>query len=85
MNEYNEKSNEDHLLMSEFDQECSLLQLSSCPLLYKESSRNGSLNFDNVPYSILDIDKVVLSYSNNVNLDPVSKFESVIDLNTFPS
>ena len=37
INEYNDKSNEEQLLMSESDQECSLLQPSSCPLIYKQS------------------------------------------------
>ena len=85
MNEYNDKSNEEHLLMSEFDQECSLLQPSSFPLLYKESSRNGSLNFDNIPHSFINLDKMVLSYSHDVELLPIPKFESVINLETFPS
>ena len=85
MNEYNDKSNEEHLLMSESDQECSLLQPSVCPLLYKESSRNGSLNFDNIPHSFINLDKTTLSYSHDVDLLPILKFESVINLKTFPS
>ena len=78
MNEYNDKSNEEHLLMSESDQECSLLQPSSCPFVYKESSRNGSLNFDNIPHPIINIDKAVLSYSHDVDFLPIPKFESVM-------
>ena len=85
MNEYNDEPNEEHFLMSESDQECSLLQPSSCPLLYKESSRNGSLNFDNIPHSFINIDKVVLSYSHDVDFLPVPKFESVTNLENFPS
>ena len=76
MNEYNDKSNEEHLLMSESDQECSLLQPSSCPLLYKESSRNGSLNFDNIPHSFINLYRAVLSYSHDVDFLLVLKFES---------
>ena len=83
--EYNEKSNEEQLLISESDQECYLLWPSSCPLLYKESPRNGSLNFDNIPHSIINLGKAVLSYSHDVYFLPVPKFESVIDLKTFPS
>ena len=75
MNEYNDKSNEEHLLMSESDQECSLLQPSSCPFLYKESSRNGSLNFDNISHSFINLDKTVLSYFHDVDLLHVPKFE----------
>ena len=62
-----------------------MLQPSSCPLLYKESSRNGSLNFDNIPHSFINLDKTVLSYSHDVDFLLVPKFESVIDLKTFPS
>ena len=85
MNEYNNKSKDEQLLMSEFEQECSLLQSSSCQILYKESSRNGSLNFDNIPHSILNLDKVVLFYSHDAGLVLVPKFERVIDLKTFSS
>ena len=38
-----------------------------------------------ISITLLNLDKVVLSYSWNVDLDPIMKFQSVIDLKTFPS
>ena len=67
MNEYNEKSNKEQLLMSGFNQECSLLQPSSFPILHKESLRNSSLNFDIIPHSIINLNKEALSYSHDVD------------------
>ena len=77
MNEYNDKSNEELLLMSESNQECSLLQPSSCPLLYKESSRNASLDFDNIPHSLINLDREVISPSHDVDLLSLPKFENL--------
>ena len=44
----------------------------------------GSLNFDNIPHLVPDLDKVVLSYSHDVDFLHIPKFENVIDLKTFP-
>ena len=80
------------LVVSQHNQECSLFNLSSSLISYEEPSKD---DFDSIPHSILDQDKLILYFNNPYfhrehfpfapNLQIISRIKRAIDFEYFPS